>query len=263
MCPGTGVPWTRTVRVFLLYTMKCVVHEDLLRSTSGVHARHQNNPSSGRVQVASDPARFWPSDHCLHGRQGQRNTIGDDKFSQVDETNFHPGTASTPTATRTSWTCGNDDGERAEKDEGEGFVRPSRFIRQIFFRLVMHVLVKIFVIVKSLLVACASLWSRLIPFARIDSIVISHHHQVTAGFAGMNRESRSGWDYRFASRPDTTLGAANSFNSRLMASLRCTRGDCTYHAINMGDLMTIIREIEWLSGHAALFNLERLPWYRA
>lgn len=29
---------------------------------------------------------------------------------------------------------------------------------------------------------------------------------------------------------------------------------CTYRTINMGDLVTIIREIEWLSGHAALFN---------
>lgn len=28
----------------------------------------------------------------------------------------------------------------------------------------------------------------------------------------------------------------------------------TYRTINMGDLVTIIREIEWLSGHAALFN---------
>lgn len=38
-----------------------------------------------------------------------------------------------------------------------------------------------------------------------------------------------------------------------MASLRYVRDNYTY-TINMGDLITIIREIEWLSRHAALFN---------
>jgi len=91
MCPRTGVPWTC---VSLVHDE---ISEDLLRSTSGVHARDQNNPSFGEARVASVSDLVTTA--C--GRHGQGNTIGDNKFSQVDE-NFHPETPSTPMATRTT-----------------------------------------------------------------------------------------------------------------------------------------------------------------